>query len=154
MAISSVIKYDEFEKVLLDDANRGWDNGTAGSCMFILADNTYTPATTHSTTTSLTGVITAGDGAPINVASPAIDAATTAGTTYLDSNDADFGSSVTITAKYLICIQPTAASTYSATTSKLLWYVDLDDTNSTTSMTRTASDFIITAPVNGWVNFT
>jgi hypothetical protein len=119
--------------------------------MFCLADETYTPSATHTTTTNVgAALITAGDGAPINVASPDLDAATTPGTTYYDSNAADFGASVTIDAKYLICVQPTAAGTFSATTSKLLWYVDLNTASGTAIISSVANAFKIDPPANGW----
>ena len=154
MPIGSVQKFNQMESVLLSDANRQWDDTAVGSCMFILADNTYTPAAAHTTAAELSGVITAGDGAPINLATPTIDAATLIGTTFLDSDPANFGVSVSVTAKYLICVQPATAASFLNTTDKLLWYVDLDTTSSSASKTSTASDFSINTPVNGWVDFT
>lgn len=153
MAISSVIKFNQLESVLMSTATRQWDDATAGSCMFILADNTYTPNATHTTAASLLGIITAGDGAPINVSAPAIDATTFPGSTFLNSGAANFGVAVTITAKYLICVQPVTAAAFLGTTDKLLWYVDLDDTSTTASKASTASDFSINPPVNGWFKF-
>jgi len=151
MPLGTVTKYNGMEKQLQADANRQWDDATAGSNMFIIADNTYTPDATHSTTFDLTGVITAGDGAPINVTSPTIDDTTTPGTTYYDSGIADFGSTVTVTGKYLICIQPVVAGTFDVATSNLLWVVDLDTTNGTASKVAVGSDFALTPPVNGWI---
>lgn len=153
MPIGSVTKYNVMEKTLMEDGSRQWDDATAGSNMFILADNTYAIDATDATVVDLLGVITAGDGAPINLATPAIDETTTPGTTFLDSDSANFGASVTITAKFLICIQPAVAGTY-ATTAKLLWVVDLDTTSSSTSQSSTASDFSVVTPTNGWVSFT
>jgi len=150
MPFGTVTKYDTMESTLMGHASRQWDDSTAGSCMFILADNTYVIDTTDVTAADLTGVITAGDGAPINVGSPALDSATTAGTTYIDSSSADFGAIVTITAKFLICIQPITAAIY-ATTASLLWVVDLDTTSSSTSKTTTTSSFAINTPANGWL---
>lgn len=154
MAIGTVTKYNVLEVALMNNATRGWDSITAGSNMFLLVDNTYTPAATHEASDEITGIITAGDGAPINVGTPSIDEATTPGTTYLDSLAADFGSTVTITAKYLVCILPDVAATFVSGNDQLLWYVDLDDTTTSTSKTSTASDFIITPPTNGWIKFT
>ena len=116
--------------------------------MFCLCTSSYTPAATHTTTTDLAGTITSGDGAPIAATGLAIDNTTTAGTTYYDSADANFGSAVTITAKYLIAEQPVSANTFSATTSKLLWYINLDTGGG--SIASVASDFVIIAPTNGW----
>jgi hypothetical protein len=84
----------------------------------------------------------------------AIDNTTTAGTTYYDSADANFGATVTITAKYLIAVQPVTAGTFSATTSKLLFYVDLDTSSGTAEVSSVASEFVIIAPANGWFKTT
>lgn len=157
MAFGTITKFNQFESILIGDAGRQWDDATAGSCMFVLAKNTYTPDATHTTLANVgvadTDYITTGDGLPINLTNPVIDDTTTAGSTYLDSDPANFGVSVTITAKYLMCVQPVVAGT-STTTDKLLWYVDLDDASGTASLAAIASDFVINAPINGWVKFT
>lgn len=154
MAIGTVTKYNGFEKQIAADANRQWDDATAGNIMFCLCSNAYTPSAAHSTTSDLSGIITAGDGAPINATSLAIDNTTTAGSTYFDSGDANFGSSVTITAKYLVAVMPVTAGTFSSTTSKLLFYVDLDTTSGSSSVSSIGSDFVIYAPTNGWIKTT
>jgi len=150
MALGTVTKYNSLEKTVFDTANRQWNDATAGNIMFCLCGNGYTPAATHDTTTSLADLITAGDGAPIAATTLAINNTTTPGTTYYDSDDANFGAAVTITAKYLIAVQPVTAGTFSATTSKLLFYVDLDTTNGTAEVSSIASDFVVYAPANGW----
>jgi len=150
MTVGTVTKYNSLEKTIIADANRQWDDATAGNMLFVLAGSGYTPSATHSTTADLTNVITAGDGAPIAATGLAIDNTTTAGTTYYDSADANFGSAVTITAKYLIAIQPATANTYNSSTGKLLFYVDLDTTSGSATVSSTASDFIVYAPTNGW----
>lgn len=150
MAVGTVTKYNTLEKTVFGTANRQWDDPTTGNIMFCLCSNAYTPAATHSTTTNLTGLITAGDGSPINAATLSINNTTTPGTTYYTSAAADFGTAVTITAKYLVCVQPLVAATFSATTSVLLWYVDLDTTSGSTSVSSTASVFKVVTPANGW----
>jgi hypothetical protein len=45
-------------------------------------------------------------------------------------------------------VQPVSANTFSATTSKLLWYINLDTGGG--SIASVASDFVIIAPTNGW----
>ncbi len=150
MALGTVTKYNGLEKQIAADTNRQWDDATAGHIMFCLCSNAYTPAATHSTTADLAGLITTGDGAPLAATALAIDNTTTAGTTYFDSDDANFGSAVTITAKYFIAVQPVTAGTFDAATSKLLFYVDLDTASGTASVSSTASDFVIYAPTNGW----
>ena len=154
MAIGTVTKYNGFEKLIAADANRQWDDSTAGNIMFCLAGNGYTPAATHSTTADLADVITSGDGAPVAATGLAIDNTTTPGSTYFDSDDMSFGTSVTITAKYLIAVQPVTANSFDASTSKLLFYVDLDTTSSSAEVSSVSSDFVIYAPANGWIKMT
>lgn len=154
MPVGTVTKYNGFEKQISADANRQWDDATAGNIMFCLAGSGYTPAATHTTTSNVTGLITAGDGAPIAATGLAIDNTTTPGSTYFDSADASFGTNVTITAKYLIAVMPVVAGTFSATTSNLLFYVDLDTTSSSSTVSSTSSDFVVYAPINGWIKTT
>jgi len=153
MAIGSVKKYNGLTKKLMSDANRQWDDATAGSCMFILADNSYTFDATDITAADLAGVITVGDGAPINITTPTLNDTTTAGSTFIDSDDADWGTPVTITAKWIICVQPVTAGTY-ASTAKLLFAFDLDNSSGSAEITITANEFKYLAPTNGWIKFT
>jgi hypothetical protein len=152
MAVGTVTKYNQLEKQIFADANRQWDDATAGNIMFCLVGNGYTPAATHTTTADLsTNLISAGDGATrVAATGLAIDDTTTAGTTYYDSADVTWGTSVTITAKYLVCVQPVAANTFDASTSKLLFYVDLDTTSGSATVSSVASTFTVFAPTNGW----
>lgn len=151
MALGTVTKYNSLEVAIGDTANRQWNDATAGNIMFCLVTNAYTPSATHSTTTSLgANVITSGDGTPIAATSLTLDNTTTPGRTYFNSGNASFGSSVTITAKYLVAVQPVTAGTFSATTSTLLFYVDLDTTSGSSSATSTASNFTVYTPANGW----
>ena len=154
MAIGTVTKYNGFEKQIAADANRQWDDATAGNIMFCLCGNGYTPAATHTTTANLTGIITSGDGAPIVAAGVSIDNTTTPGSTYFKTNDANFGSAVTITAKYLVAVMSVTAGTFDASTSKLLFYVNLDTTSSSATVSSVSSDFVIYTPTNGWIKTT
>lgn len=153
MTIGAVTKYNQKEKVLGGTANRQWDDATAGSCLFILCDENYGFDATHTTAANLTGVITAGDGAPINVANPVIDDTTTPGTTAYSSDDANFGAAVTISAKWLVCVQPVTAGTY-ATTAKVLTCVDLNTDSASAVLTSSASDFSIPPNASGWWDVT
>lgn len=157
MAVGTVTPYNQLETVLFGTSGRQWDDATPGNIMFVLAKYTYTPAVTHATLadvgTAGVGYITSGDGAPLSAESLALDAATTPGTTYYASNDADFGTSVTITAKYLLAVQPVSAGVI-ASTSKLLWYVDLDDNTTSSSITTAATSFNVAMPTNGWFKTT
>jgi len=151
MAAGSAVKYNGLEKTLTSTDNRDWDDAAAGNIMFVLAGAGYTPIATHSTTADLTNVITAGDGAPISATGLTIDNTTTPGTTCYKSDDVNFGSAVTIEAKYLIAIQPVTPGTYSATTGKLLFYLNLNTSSGSATAISTASDFVVYTPANGWI---
>lgn len=152
MAIGTVTKYNQLEKQIFADANRQWDDSGTGNIMFCLVSNGYTPSATHTTTADLgANLISTGDGATrVAATGLAIDNTTTVGTTYYDSADVTWGSSVTITAKYLVCVQPVTANTFDASTSKLLFYVDLDNASGSATVSSTASTFTVFAPTNGW----
>ena len=152
MAVGSVTKYTQIFDLMLGDAFRQWDNATAGNIMFGLVTNGYTPSAAHTTAGDLsTNIITVGDGLPIAATSLAVNV--NAGVTWMTSADAAFGNPVSITAKYLVCMQPVTAGTY-ASTAKLLWYVDLDNSSGSASITSTASEFTVHVPTNGWISIT
>ena len=151
MAIGDVVLYDGAIKQISDTANRQWNDATAGNIMWCLCDNTYTPAFTHSTTTDLgASVITAGDGAPIAATSLSESSVITAGSTYFDSANVTFTLAGTITPKYLVCVQPVTADTFSATTSLLLFYVDLNTASASATQSMGAPNYTIYTPGNGW----
>lgn len=156
MPVGTVTKYNQLEKQLFDTANRQWNDAATGNIMFCLVTNGYTPAATDATTASLgANLISSGDGAArIAAAGLTVDNTTTPGTTYYDSADVTWGTSVTITAKYLVCVQPVMANTFDAATSRLLFYVDLDTTSSSSSVSATAAPFTVVAPANGWFKTT
>ena len=134
--------------------DRIWDdNATAGNIMWMLAASGYTPADTHATTTDVTNQVVTGDAVPIDATNLLITQSTA--TTFFEAGaNASAGvvsfaaGAATITAKYLICIMPVTASTFSGTTDELIFYVDLNDGGS--DLTSTAGDFIINMPASGW----
>ena len=150
MAVGTVTKYNSLEKALFSSANRQWDDAAAGNIMFVLAGAAYTPSPAHATAANLTNVIVAGEGAPIAATGLSIDSASVPGSTFYTSANANFGAVVTITAKYLIAIQPVTPGVYDAATAKLLFYVDLDTTGPAATVSSTASEFLVYAPANGW----
>lgn len=156
MPVGPVTKYNQLEKQLFDTANRQWNDAATGNIMFCLVSSGYTPAATHTTTADLgANLISAGDGATrVAATGLTVDNTTTPGTTYYDSNDVTWGASVTITAKYLVCVQPDTANTFSSTTSRLLFYVDLDTTDATSVAYVSSDEFKVIAPVNGWFKTT
>lgn len=151
MAAGTVTKYNGFEKQVLADANRQWDDATAGNIMFCLCSSAYTPSATHTTTSNLTGLITSGAGAPIAATGVSIDNTTTPGVTMFKTNNADFGSNVSVTAKYLVAVMPVTANTFSSTTSNLLFYLDLNTASAGSSAQSVNGPFVINAPSTGWI---
>ena len=153
MAVGSVVKYNNTEANLFKDASRQWDNAASGNIMFCLCGNSYAFDATHATTNDLAGLITSGDGAPINATGLTIDETVDPGKTYYQADDANFGAAVTITAKWMIAVQPVVAGTFSATTSKLIFAVDLNTASPTATISSAGSDFVILqpdTPFDGW----
>lgn len=152
MAVGATQIYDAGHSLLLADTGVPWDAAAAGSYMFCLAKASYTPADTHTTVADLgvsdTDYIATGDGAPINATTRAINQSVA--TTYLDSDAADFGAAVTVTAKYLVCVQPVVAGTF-ASTSKLVFYIDLNSGGG--SLSSVSDAFKISPHANGWLSF-
>jgi hypothetical protein len=155
MAIHSIEKFDQCIKVLLSSANRDWDDATAGNIMWCLVGAGYTKDLTDTTTADLgANIITSGDGAPINATGLSLDDTSTPGTVKFKSDNANFGASVTITAKFLVAVMPVTAGTFSATTSKLLLIDDLNTASSSSVVTSSGDEFVVnmpvTAPADGW----
>jgi len=152
MAVGATQIYNAGHGLLLATTGVEWDAAAAGSYMFCLAKSTYTPADTHTTVadlgTSDVDYIETGDGAPINATTRAVNQSTA--DTFLDSDPADFGASVTVTAKYLVCVQPVVAGTF-ASTSKLLFYIDLSTGGG--SLSSVADAFKISPHVDGWLKY-
>jgi len=154
MAVGKVTKYNQFESILFGTSYRQWDDATTGSVMWLLAKETYTPSLTHTTVANIgtAGVdyITIGsDGEPMAIAGRTIDATTTPGTTYFKSSDANFGAAVSIVAKYLIAIHPVSANVF-ASTAKLLFYIDLDTSTTSSVVQSSSSAFVVNQPDYWW----
>lgn len=151
MAIGTVTKYNKMQSNLMKAAGRQWDDGAAGNVMFLLVSAAYTPNLADATVAALgANYISAGDGAPIAATTMSIDDTTTPDSVYLACDAADFGTTVTITAKYLVAVQPVTPNTL-ASTAKLLWYVDLDTQSGAAEVSSTDAVFKINQPANGWV---
>lgn len=151
MTVGPVVLYNGATDVL-KTSSRQWDDATPGNIMFALVNHTYTPYATHATLANVASYITSGDGAPIN-ATGLVMTTQSNGYLYCTSDPANFGSSVTITAKYLIAIQPVTAGA-ATTTSKLIFYVDLDTTSSGNNVSSSAAPFSVVPPVTGWFEVT
>ena len=131
---------------------RPWDTPDVGAFMFVLASSAYTPNFVHDDMTDVTGEIVAGDGAPIDATTRTITVSGSPTRTRYNSDDANFGTSVTVTAKYLLCVKPdTPGSFVNDATTKLAWYVDLEVASPDPGdPSSTASDFRINQPAEGW----
>lgn len=145
MTVGTTQLYDVGILNLLANAQAKWDNGAANYA-FILLDNAYTPSDAHASYSAVSANECGdADYAPIAVGSRTLT--NTSGTIYADSADANFGSSVTIAARYLVCVAGNPASLQAA--DPLVFYQDLrteDDGN----VASTNSNFVVSAPTNGW----
>jgi len=150
MAMGLVTPYNQMDVMLFGTANRQWNDASAGNIMFCLCSSAYTPVLTHTQTNNLTGLITTGGGAPIAATSLVLENVSVPGTTFFDSNDAVWTVTAIISPKYLIAVQPVVANTFSATTSKLLFYVDLNTDSSGATFSSSATELYIFAPIGGW----
>ena len=149
MAVGATQIYDAGLARLLNDAEAQWDSSS--TFQFALLLTGYTPADTHSTWADVSAnVCTDGDYDEILVTSRTVS--DTGSTIYIDSADADLGASVTISARYLVCVQTASAVAGTlAGTDKLIWYKDLNTGGG--NLSSTSSTFKITAPANGWLSF-
>jgi hypothetical protein len=154
MAVQATHMYDSGYEAMFDNGESPTD-ATAGAYHWLLATSSYTPNDTHSTTTDVTNQVT-GDGAAIAatnlefLASPgaANESFFQAGTTAGGAGVVQFGPNVTITARYLILVKNTTPPTFSATTSELIFFIDL--TGSASDLSSSNGDFTITMPTSGW----
>lgn len=147
MAIGPAVVYDQGIKRFLDNATPDWDNGSA-HFTWALLDNSYTPSNAH----SLWSDVSANQCASADYSPKAVTTrtlTTSGGNTYADSDDANFGTTVTIAARYLVCVQTAAAATLAAG-DKLMFYIDLNEGGSV-NVSSSASTFNIQGPVNGWL---
>lgn len=147
MAIGAATPYNLGIKRLFENATPDWDDG-ASNFTWALLDNAYIPALTHSVWSDVSAnVCTSADYAPKAVSTRVTTESS--GNVYLDSDDADFGATVTISARYLVCLQTATAAT-AASTDKLVFYIDLNSGGSV-NVSSSASAFVIQAPTNGWL---
>ena len=146
MTVGVVQLYNQWGDILAGTANNQWDSATATHFGFLLAKSSYTPNDTHTTIADLgtagTNWINAGDGAPIQVPSRAVDNSN--GATQFKAGNANFGASVTVSAKYLICFAGDPASPQA--TDRLLFWQDLKTEGGEAS--SSSSDFNVQAPAN------
>ena len=103
----------------------------------------YTPSAAHSTWADVsTQEITDGDYAEKALTGQSVTGGS--GTVTVDSGDVSFGSTVTITAKYVVFVKGTAGSLTG--TDKLVGYCDLDNTSTSTTVSSTSGAFSVNTP--------
>lgn len=148
MAFGALVRYNKFPGISQEDNQYEWADSSAGAYMFGLVGASYTPDAAHITAADLgANLITTGDGSPINVTGRAV-VYTSDGKCWFNSAAANFGSAVTITAKYIVCMMPVATGVH-AGTSKLCWYMDMN-VGAGLTVSSTSSTFVINPPANGW----
>lgn len=107
----------------------------------------YTPAATHSTYADISAsVIADSDYAAQVLANKAVT--NTSGTIKFDSDDVSFGTTVTITGKYLVLVHRAGGSLTG--TDKLIGYVDLNTTSGSATVSSSNGPFSIAPDANGW----
>lgn len=147
MAVGAVQLYDTGILNLVEDSGRQWDG--SGDFTFALLVNDYSPSDSHSEWGDVSGhECTDSDYSQVAVGSRALS--NSSGTIYGTSSNANFGSSVTISARYLVCVAGTAGSLNS--TDKVIWYQDLNDGGSG-NVSSNNSSFVVNQPTNGWFSF-
>lgn len=105
----------------------------------VLLTSSYTPAGTHSVLADLTNEVTGGNYARVTLTT--VTVSETSGTVTFDSDDIDFGSNTTITAKYCVIYDDTHAS------DALLCYIDLNSGGG--SVSSSAGTFKVTINASG-----
>ena len=148
MSVGQVQLYDPCFERLCQDADTQWDVTATGNFYWILVKDTYTPADTHTTVADLgvpgTDWINTGDGAPLERGATNVSIDNATGVIQFKAASANFGSAVTITAKYLV--SAVGDSTAPVGTDIILFYQDLSQEGG--SAQSQSSDFIVNAPAN------
>lgn len=110
----------------------------ADTIVGVLVTSGYTPAATHSTYADISANECAdGDYAPVVLSSKTVTEGS--GTVTVDAADVDYGSAVTITAKYIALVRRAGGSLVSG--DLLLGYMDLDTGGG--SVSSTTGNFIV-----------
>lgn len=137
MSAGNFTLYDSAKLLLLN----GGLNMSSDTITAALLTDSYTPSGTHDTWSDVSAdEVTDSDYAEKALASESVTGSS--GTVTVDSGDISFGSSVTITAKYLVLVLGTAGSL--ASTDKLIGYCDLSSGGG--SVSSTAGNFSVDTP--------
>lgn len=136
MAIGTFTLYNNGKELLLTD-NAGQINWATDNISAALLSAAYTPSATHSTWADVkANHVTGTNYAPVALTNKT--SARSGATILWDCDDINFGSAVTVTAKYLVIVKGTAGSL--ADSDAVLGYVDLD--NATTSATVSSTNSV------------
>lgn len=128
--------------------NAQWDD-PAVPFAFILLDVSWTPSDADNSY----GSLSVHECASPDYAPKAVTGRTIAGTghnCFADSADAIFGSLVTISARYLVCVQGDPAALVAGDAA--IFWVDLDTTAGALNKSSAADNFALQAPASGWFN--
>lgn len=140
MSAGAFTFYNSAKKDILDGTT-DLDNDTI---IGILVTDGYTPSATHSTYADVSSSeCTDGDYTPQELTTKAFSEAS--GTVTYDGDDLVYGTSVTITAKYMMLVRRAGASL--ASTDLLVGYVDLDTGGG--AVGSIASDFAVKFHADG-----
>ena len=136
---------------LYESGHLGFWNGSiefeSGTVSAVLLSDAYTPSASHSTYADVSGSeIADADYSPQGVTGKTV---TYAGGVKVDSDDIQFGTEVSITAKYLVLVQQSGGSL--ASSDSLIGYVDL---NTSGNLSSTNSVFSVSPSESGLVTDT
>lgn len=137
MAVGNFTLYNAGKEALLTD------NGTpvtwaTDTIVAVLLGSGYTPAATHVTWSEVSAQhVTGTNYAPVALSNKT--SARSGGTILWDCDDINFGSSVTVTAKYIAIVKRAGGSLTG--TDQLLGYCDLDNTSGSATVSSTNSTF-------------
>lgn len=127
MAAGSFTLYDNAKELLIGDHTAGVNIDTGGDTIGAhLLTSSYTPSAAHTAWSDISGSVTAdGDYSAQTVAGQAV---TRSGATVtFDANDVSFGTTVTITAKYIaLVVHDTGTVGTPNNADKLIGYMDLN----------------------------
>lgn len=137
MAVGNFTLYNTGKEALLtDNANQiTWASDTI---VAVLLGAGYTPAATHSTWADVSAQhVTGTNYAPVALANKT--STRTAGTILWDCDDINFGSNVTVTAKYVAIVKRVGGSLTG--TDQLIGYCDLENASGSATVSSTNSTF-------------
>lgn len=137
MAVGNFTLVNTGKEALLTD-NAGHINWASDTIVAVLLGNGYTPAATHSTWADVSAQhVTGTNYAPVALTGKT--SANTSGTILWDCADINFGSNVTVTAKYVAIFKRAGGALTS--TDQYIGYCDLENASGTATVSSTNSTF-------------